>query len=154
MKFKNNIHTWITDDTPTMPSHCNCNGSGKCTNRTSVKVGWPCSNKKYVQTCHKPQNKLHTIRVSTTTNTHTEPKHKDPLPDTQIQLTQTTEQDFFQLPMFTAVANLMFTWGEIESATTIHTTNLTIWWENLKMKTMLALFQNWCSNAGQKQYCS
>ena len=57
-------------------------------------------------------------------HTHTELKHKDPLPDTQIQPTQTTEQDFFQLPMFTAVANLTFTWGEIDSATTSHTTNL------------------------------
>lgn len=46
---------------------------------------------------------------------------EDPLPDTQIQPTQTTEQDLFQPPMFTAVPNLTFTWGETDSATTIHT---------------------------------
>ena len=65
-------------------------------------------------------------------HTHTELKHKDPLPDTQIQPTPTTEQDFFQLPMFTAVANLTFTWGEIDSATTSHTTNLMIDGKTLK----------------------
>lgn len=141
MKFKNNIHTWITDDTPTMPSHCNCNGSGRCTNRTSVKVGWPCSNKNYVQTCHRPQTSyIQSESVPLPTHTYrTQPQRPTARYTNSTNTNNRTR--FLPTAHVHSCSYLTFTWGEIDSATTSHTTNLMIDGKTLKWKPCLLLFK-------------
>ena len=114
-----------------------------------MKVGWPCSNKVYVQTCHRPQT---SYSQSQQPHQHapTEPKFKGRgiARYTNTSTNTNSEQDH---PYSPHVANLTFSWREIDSVTTIHIAYAKVMHFSISSRnTEISHISELCSSAIQK----